>query len=171
MSEDWSKLRDVDPLADGHARVDFRIPLADFPRLAPALTRCEGHATGSVQFTREAGVAVAEVSVRAHLALACQRCLGALEWPVHSDGRVALVAGDSEAERAPAELETILAPDHRIALRDLVEEELLLALPLAALHPKGRCAAAATAAGPVTPAASAEERQRPFAGLSELMKR
>jgi len=170
MSEDWSKLRDLDPLADGHARVDFRIPLAEFPRLAPALARREGHATGSVGFAREAGIAVADVEVKAHLALACQRCFGALAWPVRTAGRVALVAGGAEAERVPAELETVLAPDHRLSLRDLVEEELLLALPLVALHPEGECAQALGAPAPEQPA-PAEERHRPFAGLSELMKR
>jgi len=168
MSEDWSKLRDVDPLADGHARVDFAIPLALFPRIAPALARKEGKATGSVQFAREAGVPIAEVSLEATLALACQRCFEALEWPVRAQERVALVAGSAEADRVPAELETILAPDHRISLRDLVEEELLLALPLVALHPQPACGAATAAAGPSAPA---EDRQRPFAGLSELLKR
>ena len=172
MSEDWSKLRDIDPLADGHARVDFCIPLGQFPRIAPELARREGSATGSVRFAREAGVPVAEVSVEATLALACQRCFGALEWPVRARGRVALVAGSTEADRSPAELETILAPEHRISLRELVEEELLLALPLAALHPEAACGAAANAAATAQqPAAPSEDRQRPFAGLNELMKR
>ena len=165
MSEDWSKLRDVDPLADGRALIEFAIPLAEFGRLTAALASREGHAVGSVGFSRESGVAVAEVKVEAPLELRCQRCFGAIKWPVSACGRVALVGEGEDADRAPPELETILAPDHRISLRDLVEEELLLALPLAALHPESQCATAAAGAEP------AEERQRPFAQLGELLKR
>ena len=48
--------------------------------------------------------------------------------------RVALIAAESEADRVPQEFETVLAPENRIRVRDLVEEELLLSLPLVPLH-------------------------------------
>src|SRR5215469_15147009 len=146
MSEDWSKLRDVDLLADGRVRLDFEIPLAELPRLRAHLARAEGSVAGHVTFERERGLPIAEVAVACRAALTCQRCLEPFELPVRSEGRVALVADDGEADRA-AELETIHAPGHRIALRDLVEEELLLAMPIVPRHAPAECGPERSAEG------------------------
>ncbi len=162
MSEGWSKLLDIGPLADGRAGVDFSIPLKHFPRVLPLLAAPDGDAAGRVDFSREGRVAVAEVQVSATVTLICQRCLAPLQWPVDSTGRVALVATPGEAERLPDTLETVLAPDYRISLRDLVEEELLLALPLVPRHVNDECVGAA---------ADTAETHRPFGQLDELFKR
>ena len=163
MSEGWSKLLDVGPLADGRAEVEFSIPLNEFPRVLPMLAAPDGMASGRVQFSREGRIAVAEVTVAARVSLQCQRCLAPLVWPVDSTGRAALVADAAQAERVPDTLETVLAPEYRISIRDLVEEELLLALPLVPRHENDECAGGS--AGP------AQETHRPFGQLSELLKR
>ncbi|HEX3835663.1 MAG TPA: YceD family protein [Steroidobacteraceae bacterium] len=163
MSEGWSKLLDIGPLADGRADIDFSIPLKEFPRLLPLLAAPHGEARGRVDFAREGRIAVAEVSVAADATLLCQRCLSPLQWPVNSSGRAALIATHAEAARVPETLETVLAPDYRISLRDLVEEELLLALPLVPRHQDDECAGAR--------ASTPDDRQRPFGQLSELLKR
>ncbi|MGC1460138.1 MAG: YceD family protein [Steroidobacteraceae bacterium] len=162
MSEGWSKLLDVGPLADGRAHIDFSIPLKEFPRVLPLLAASEGEARGRVDFSREDKIAVAQVTIAAEVTLLCQRCLAPLKWPVNSVGRAALVATAAEGERVPEQLETVLAPEHRISTRDLVEEELLLALPLVPRHEDDGCAG---------DRAAAEEVHRPFAQLSELFKR
>jgi len=87
---------------------------------------------------------------------------------------VALIAAESEADRVPQEFETVLAPDNRIRVRDLVEEELLLTLPLVPLHESADECQAVQDEVP-TPAAEeaapAPETQRPFERLGELLKR
>jgi len=193
MSEDWSKLRDIDLLADGRVRLDFEIPLAELPRLRAHLARAEGSVAGHASFGRERGLPVADVAVACRAALLCQRCLEPLELPLESEGRVALVADGEEADRAGAELETIHAPGHRLALRELVEEELLLALPIVPRHAAAECGASRSAdaprsadaryggaAGPGTPKRDAgaagepegpDEKHRPFERLSELFNR
>ncbi len=182
MSEDWSKPRDIDPLADGQVSIDFAIAIADFPRLRPQLARTEGRATGRVRFARERSIAVASVEVAARAELICQRCLGPLAWAVRGAGKVAMVANAAEADRVPGELDTILAPDHRISVRDLAEEELLLALPIVPLHAARECAApgqahaaagagAGAGAGAESPRGERtdESRHRPFERLDELV--
>jgi uncharacterized protein len=184
MSEDWSKLRDIDLLADGRVRLDFEIPLAELPRLRAQLARVDGSVAGHASFDREQGTPVADIAVACRATLLCQRCLEPLELPVQSTGRVALVADGAEADRAPAALETVQAPGHRIALRDLAEEELLLALPIVPRHeaqcgparpsdrdsaspaepPSARSAAQGAADAPV-------EKHRPFERLKELIER
>jgi uncharacterized protein len=164
MSEGWSKLLDIGPLADGRAEVDFSIPLQHFPRVLPLLAAPAGEAAGRIDFSREGRLAVAEVTVAAEVTLTCQRCLTPLVQKIAGHGRAALVATPAEAERVPDTLETVLAPEYRITIRDLVEEELLLALPLVPRHEDDSCAG--DSAG--TPE---EETQRPFGQLGELLRR
>jgi uncharacterized protein len=172
MSEGWSKLLDIGPLADTRAEVDFSIPLREFPRVLPLLAAPDGEAVGRVDFTREGRIAVAEVSVSAAVTLTCQRCLAPLVERIEGTGRAALVATAAEADRVPEALETVLAPEYRISIRDLVEEELLLALPLVPRHAQNEC---------VGDSADTQEREtadepggdthRPFGQLGELFKR
>jgi uncharacterized protein len=172
MSEGWSKLLDIGPLADGRAEVDFSIPLKQFPRVLPLLAAPEGEAVGRVDFSREGRIAVAEVTVAADVTLTCQRCLSPLVRRLEGNGRAALVATPTEAERVPDTLETVLAPEYRISIRDLVEEELLLALPLVPRHEDSDCVGdSADTPGPGFAAEPQAETQRPFGQLGELLKR
>ena len=71
---------------------------------------------------------------------------------------------DAVLEEGARFTETVLAPEGKVRLIDLIEEELLLALPLVPLHEHERADEGdhESAAGPV---------QRPFERLGELLKR
>jgi uncharacterized protein len=163
MAAGWSKLLDVGPLADARAEIDFSIPLSEFPRVLPLLAAPDGSAAGKVEFGREGRTIVAQVKAEADLTLRCQRCLRPMKWPVAAAGRAAVVATPAQADRVPEALETVLAPDHRISIRDLVEEELLLALPLVPRHEDADCGG--------EEARQATETHRPFGQLGELFRR
>jgi uncharacterized protein len=169
MSQDWSRQRDIDLLADEQARIDFAIPLVELPRIRLQLAQAEGTANGHASFERVQGTAVAEVQVTARVMLTCQRCLAPVDYLLQCGGRVAMVADDAEADRAPAGLDTILAPDHRISARDLAEEELLLSLPIVPLHDDPNCARK-EGSQPADPIGG-EQRHRPFERLEQLLKR
>ncbi len=96
-----------------------------------------------------------------------------MRQPVQGSARIALVASEAEADRVPPEFEPVRAPEGRIRLRDLVEEEVLLALPIVPLHESVEdCAPQAQAAIASEPEApGADGTQRPFAALGELLKR
>ncbi|HTY51021.1 MAG TPA: DUF177 domain-containing protein [Steroidobacteraceae bacterium] len=170
MLQGWSKLLDIDPLADRGEELEFSIPLGEFARLAPQ--PLEGLATGRVRFAREGALATAEVRVRATPRLTCQRCLGPMDLVLDGGGRAAIVASPEEAERVPEPVETVLAPDHRISIRDLVEEELLLSWPLVPRHPASECAAGgADEPAEPGPQAGPAPAQKPFEQLAELFRR
>jgi uncharacterized protein len=122
-----------------------------------------------VHFTRQSGLAVAELTVRGTAVLQCQRCMEKLEAPVETRSRVALISSETEAGRVPEDLEPMLAPGGRISVRDIVEEELMLFLPIVPSHEnETECV---PAAGSSTVAEREPETQRPFAQLQELLKR
>ena len=65
MPADWYRPVDVERLADVGESREFDLPLAEMPRLSPALASTDGHARGRVTFAREQGQPVAEVAVEA----------------------------------------------------------------------------------------------------------
>jgi uncharacterized protein len=165
MSEAWSKPRDVGALADEQADLELAIPLAEFSRVRARLGALEGAISGHVHFGRDGEFAVAALEVSGSVPLVCQRCLKLMPWKIDGRALVALIAADSQADRLPEHLEPMLAIGGKISLRDLFEEELLLALPIVALHSDAR---------DCEPAARADEDsavQRPFERLGELLKR
>lgn len=116
------------------------IPLADLTRLAPLLTSSEGEAAFALAFRMDPDRGpVVRVEVRAKLSVQCQRCLDAMPLTVESSSTLGVVSGPDEAERLPDDLEPLLVEDDRVALRSLVEDELLLAVPAAPMHPPEEC--------------------------------
>jgi len=102
------------------------------------------------------------LEVNGELDLRCQRCLERLRFPLVLQREIVLVTGADEfaqSEDEPESVDTIPAVS-RIDLRDLVEEEIVLALPLAPRHAVGECEL--SAAGELPPSAS------PFAALARL---
>jgi uncharacterized protein len=173
MSEPWSQLNDVDRLADRQADVAFEIPLSRLPRVQAKFAGAEGAVSGHAHFRREAALRVAELEMHGDAHLVCQRCLTPMVWPLDSESRAAILANESDADRVPQDLETVLAVDDRIRVSDLVEEEVLLTLPLVPLHADpADCAMEEDAPEPLEEEQGpAQETQRPFERLGELLKR
>jgi len=137
-------------------------PVADFQRLRDVL-----HAnTGSLRYEligvpQEQGRPALRLRLEGMLQLVCQRCLGALEFPFRIETPLQLAATQSEIDAEPIEAE---GPERIVARRempvhDLIEDELLLAIPIAPRH--DHCAERSAQAQGATHA--------PFAGLRGLI--
>lgn len=184
MPADWFRPLDVDRAADQRSAWEFELPLAVLPRLAPDLALQEGSAVCRVEFARERGRPVAEVAVRSRVPLLCQRCLGPVWVDVDVSSQVRLVTDPSQAAEAePGEgdddglessgAEPALAPEGRVVLRDLVEEEILLAVPLVPRHEDVAECGPGDAIPAEEPSGDAKKgpMNTPFAGLGELLER
>jgi uncharacterized protein len=171
MSEGWSQLSDIDRLADGHADVDFEIPLDVLPRLQAKLAGTRGSVHGVAHFSRAAGLPIAQLDIEGVAELVCQRCLAPMRWPVQSSSRVALIPSEQQADRVPDDLEPVLAEGDRLRLRDLVEEELLLSLPIVPLHADPKDCGAGVKRVLDEKRAATPTTQKPFERLGELLKR
>jgi len=160
------------PVIDGFefatagATQEGTLPLSSFPRLQDLLVSNAGDITYAIRGVRDQrGRPSLRLSVRGRLPLRCQRCLGPLAHEVHADALLVLAASQAEIDAEPAGVD---APDRVIAgkdmaVRDLVEDELILALPYAPRH-EG-CEAWPEAVDGADRAAS------PFAGLRGMMQR
>ncbi len=173
MSLGWSRRAPVDTLVGTETAVDFAIPLADLPRVSHELTSKDGEASGHVRFSRQQGHAVADLVVSAQPEVVCQRCMQPMRWPVNVNSRVALVSDYDAADRVPGEMEVFLVEGDSVSVRDLVDEEVMLALPHVARHDEDSECARQTVQLPGQPDESDGEpdTQKPFAQLGELLKR
>ncbi len=149
------------------------IPLADLSRLAPLLTSTEGEAAFVLEFQMDARQRpTVEVRVRADLAVQCQRCLETMVHEVDSQTRLVVVSGPEEAERLPDDVDPLLVEEDRLALRSLLEDELLLAIPAAPRHRPEDCKVRLdevnTRSGPqAEPDTEAADAEHPFAALAD----
>ena len=109
-------------------------------RIADQLTGA-GSVAWRIEGTSDpAGRPVLRIGLRGSVTLECQRCLDDLAWPVDVTTDVLLARDDAElaALDADSSLEVVLACGPVDPL-ELVEDELVLALPFAPRHPDDAC--------------------------------
>lgn len=132
----------VDPwhLASLGKEFSGRIELARLPRLAGVLRRSSGHADFELDFGRDGEKRIHITGrVQAHLVLECQRCLGRMNQVVDIDVNLAVIERQEEAALLPEDVDPVLAEDGQIGLKDLIEDELLLAIPQVPRHAPAQC--------------------------------
>ena len=162
----------IDPrqFARERATVSGSVPAATLRRLVELLYDAAG--TGGQQgsmihygvtgYVTPKDQPALRIEVNGELELRCQRCLERLSLPLALRREIVLVAGADEfaqSEDEPESVDTIPAVN-RVDLRDLVEEEIILALPLAPRHAAGACEPSATEESPAS--------DSPFAALARL---
>ena len=168
---------DVAAFARADARLTGNDPLARYPRLVEDITGSpEGHAvqwTASGHWrsaTGTAGHAWLHLSGDTVLPMTCQRCLQPVDMPVGFETDFRFVADERAAEAEDDESEEDLLVLRRdFPLRELIEDELLLAMPPAPLHESCPVSLPTVAEDPNF-AAAEEERSHPFAILAGLNK-
>jgi uncharacterized protein len=117
-----------------------RIALAEMTRLSDSLLDSSGDVSISLEFGIDnEGIRFIHGRVQAEVSLECQRCLEVLRYPIDSEFMLGLVRSTAEAELLPAHYEPLLVEDEPLFLRDIIEDELLLALPVVARHAPEDC--------------------------------
>lgn len=161
---------DVLDLAATGQVVERRFPVAAFGRLSDRLAEPGGSAQVRLALGIVDGTPAGVLRLQAGVTLECQRCLRPVRRTVESESQLAFVA--QEDATLPADHEPVVGDPRRVDLAALVEEELLLAVPLIARHAPGEeCGLPAQAGSRESePTPAAQEMRRPFAGLKDLMK-
>ncbi len=158
-------------LAGESAVLERVYELGELPRLKDLLADPRGTVQARFEFTSlPNGRPGAAVTVDATPHLICQRCMQEFMRPIRGGSEVEF-APVEDADAAP-ERELYQMEHGRVALRDLAEEELLLALPVAPMcvTPATCGRAPSYATGVFEPDVPGEMR-RPFSALQELLKK
>ncbi len=163
----------VDPLAlvERRERLEGEIPLASLARLSELLSDTEGSLSAVIDFTRledrRPGV---RGSITGRLRMPCQRCLEAVELPVDLAFELYLVESEAMAARLPEGFEPLLNVSGKVSPRELVENEVLLSLPLIPRHAAGSCEPPEAPSGVPEQLEEAAQRENPFSILAQLRR-
>lgn len=126
-------------LVQSNQRIRGRVPLICMPRLELDLLDKKGSAEAELLFgSNKEGRYFVQGHIKARLRLTCQRCLQPVDIVVDTQTKLVLMASESETYHWSDNYEPwIVKPEETASLWHLVEEELLLVLPIAVSHPPG----------------------------------
>ena len=158
-------------LADAGRRLEGRIAISRLKRLRPALVSNEGEVLVRLEFGRNTqGLAMIRGRLEVALQLECQRCMQPLPYVIEHELAVAVIETDAEAELVQEQYDPVVVEDESLMILDLVEDELMLALPLVPMHPETKDCVDRDLKefDPETVGEPAEEKDNPFAVLKTL---
>jgi uncharacterized protein len=116
-----------------------RLGIESLPRLAQS--GCSGCVldfvlTGAIN---ERGKPELRLAVLGSVCLQCQRCLGSLDFPLQLEAKLELAASEADILAAEDDVERTVA-ERDMDVADLVEDEVILALPMVPKHEQCRAA-------------------------------
>lgn len=178
---------DIKKFAQDGAQASGQLNLADFARVCQDLPEGSAQPLPTVQWAAHGqwrnvlgqtvpytqsevmGQPWLHLEIHTEVARHCQRCLQPMVLPVAVDRDYRFVADEETASAQDEDsLEDVLVWDKHFDLQALIEDEILLDLPLVPMHE--HCPSLSAATAPQQAAASSDTQQ-PFAALGELLKK
>jgi len=172
-------------LAEKSSLLEGQLPLSQMKRITPLLfvgkgVEDKGELAISLQFdideSRQANI---QGRINGEITLVCQRCMQGMTYKIDSTVSLAIVRNEAQAVKLPSHYEPlILDEESKVSLAELIEDELLLALPAVAVHDIKDCPAGDRFLPKQEDTKKAEnergsgtEKPNPFAVLEQLKKK
>ena len=157
---------DLKQLARKGTTIEGKYAVCDLPRLCEALHDYAGHVTFRLEFgqDKEKKHYLVTGRIEAALKTICQRCLGKMELSISSPVYLGVVSDQADAASLPEGCEPLMLDASPISLSGFIEDELILAMPISAMHDVDKCAATR-----ILNDLNAAARHNPFAVLKEFI--
>ena len=142
--------RRVDPvvLASRDERIAGNLPIQSFTRLSSLLQTSDGNVQVRIVFgIGENDHPLISGDIQTKVAVLCQRCLQEMPLELETEFRVIALESDSEDGAEHGLFNTVLSEHGEIDLYELIEDELLMAMPMAPMHASGDPCAAVPSPG------------------------
>ncbi|ACF50572.1 DUF177 domain-containing protein [Stenotrophomonas maltophilia] len=168
MSANVPETLDAWRMVVARRRFDGQVSLAELTRLQGLVADTDGECVYSLEFGRDdiLRVSYVELTIDTALPLTCQRSMQRFLLPVKVTQRLGLIRDEDEESSLPEEYEALLVPeDGQLRPLDLVEDELVLAVPVVPLSPDGEAVDKDWA-----PSEEETKKANPFAALAALKK-
>ena len=173
-------------LARQEASIEAELPLSDFERVVALSTPCDnkvGESEESVirvslRFSENHELVFLRGDLEGSVNLTCQRCMEVMEYSLAGPVKLAVSETEREVEGLPKGFELVCLLDtddlglelEEVHLMPLVEDELLLRIPLVPMHGEGAECSGRARIGEVSDEADPKENiTRPFSALADLM--
>ncbi|MBE0438936.1 MAG: DUF177 domain-containing protein [Gammaproteobacteria bacterium] len=130
--------KELDPfrLAQNGLKLEGQIPLADLPRLTQSLLSDQGMVDVKMAFDiDEVGTPYMKGEFSVSVSLTCQRCMSAMALDLNVDCLLALVKSERKVEGLAEQYEPwLLESNDPVLTSTVIEDELILSLPLVPKH-------------------------------------
>jgi uncharacterized protein len=170
MSPAPADLVNAKELAGRSASLERSLDLRQLPRVAEAGALQGTNVQARLHFAIFQGRTTVAVQVAGVAVLECQRCLKPCETELRESEQIMVAAGD--ADDVAGGFEPFIGDAESLSLSALIEEQVLLGLPLVPLHDdpaECRKSARGKKVAKVEAEAHPEDTQRPFANLRDLL--
>ncbi|MDH5423910.1 MAG: YceD family protein [Gammaproteobacteria bacterium] len=124
---------DLFQLADKSATMSGVWPIAKLPRLLALLSSDVGEAVVEFEFGKSGRTRFLKGTISADVEMECQRCLESATVSLNAEFSLALIEDELNSNKVPEEYD-ILVTEGRHFLPDVIEDELILVVPLVASH-------------------------------------
>lgn len=165
----------IDPYRTAQKRSSFDgiLQLQNLTRLSEQLCNTDGDVAVVIHCGNdEQGLVYIEGEAHCTVQVRCERCGDEMTLKINSSFAYTPVKGDDSAQEEIPQRYDVIEPDEHgeVNLRQLVEDELILALPLFPMHDEGQCDPnkLQMSWGVIEPE---PEKPNPFAILQELKKK
>ena len=80
-----------------------------------------------------------KADVETTVTLQCQRCMESFNYEIINDFVLGLIHTEEEAAQLPEEYDPLIIEDGTLAIHDVIEDELMMSLPLVPMHDPKHC--------------------------------
>ncbi len=121
----------IDPLnfAARGRRISGAVKLSELTRLTELLLDNSGLVDIDISFDKERSLSVIEGEIKANLILECQSCLEQVIYSIERRFKLGVVTSLEQSDKLEGICEPLILETEKISLNELIEDELLLALP------------------------------------------
>src|SRR3990167_4745629 len=126
----------ADPLALAKSNSTLRgtVLLKNLPRVQAIYNQQNQFADVTLQFGRDAATLFIKGHLRAALHLCCERCGKSMVYPIDMEFTLSPVSSDAQIKNLNPLYEAVVMENELVSVMELVEDEILLALPMVAKH-------------------------------------
>jgi len=169
LNDTLPKYFDPRKYASHESAFEGYVPLNQFKELSAILASDEGNAFIHLDFrVDEDRRYIATGSLTARVQVVCQRCMEAVAHDVALDLSLGFVYDEDHAKNLPKNYDPVVMTDGDVILADMVEQEIILALPIVAYHEESGCNPTAVKYASSTDDAPDDEKPNPFSILAQL---
>lgn len=165
----------IDPvrLAETGRILEGQLPLSELTRLKDVLVDNRGTVAVRLEFgIDQEGIPYLKGQIRSRVTLACQRCLLPMEHEIDTEILLGIAESEEAVQLLPSHYEPLVVENGPLYLKDLIEDELLLSLPIVPMHPESECAVGERELKDTERGKTEEpERKSPFSVLAGMKRK
>lgn len=166
MSPDLPLTIEPKRLAKHGETLSGQYALHEMHRLAELLHDKSGKISFRLQFSHDNDSRISFImgEVQANIHIVCQRCLGCMDLEIQRTVYLGIPDEQDENSKMPDDCEPLVLDEQSVTLESLIEDEVLLAIPIAPMHDAEKCSATE-----ILERINNNNRNNPFLALKSLV--